>query len=101
MSYAARRSNVGCSWARRCLVALAEVLATNWWPDECDVFGGDVKRGAVSLPSGRIGCRWFGLYQDLGALGDEPGDETQVYRIVRERQAQVWEYAFGEIEMRI
>ena len=63
--------------------------------------GGDVKRGAVSLPSGRIGCRWFGIHQDLGALGDEQGDETQVYRIVRERHAQVWEHAVGEIEMRI
>ena len=37
----------------------------------------------------------------MGALGDEQGDETQVYRIVRERHAQVWEYAVGEIEMRI
>ena len=63
--------------------------------------GGDVTRGAVSLPSGRIGCRWFGLHQDLRALGDEQGDETQVYRIARERHTQVWEYAVGEIEMRI
>ena len=63
--------------------------------------GGDVKRGAGSPPSGRIGCRWFGIHQALGVLGDEQGDEAQVYRIVRERHAQVWEYAVGEIKMRI
>ena len=59
------------------------------------------RRGAVSLPSGRIGCCWFGTHQDLGALGDKQDDETQVYWIVRERLAQVREYAVGEIEMRI
>ena len=30
---------------------------------------GDVKRGAISLPSERIGCHWFGFHPDLGALG--------------------------------
>ena len=37
----------------------------------------------------------------MGALGGDQGDETQVYRIVRERHAQVREYVVGEIEMRI
>ena len=30
---------------------------------------GDAKRGAISLPSERIGCHWFGFHLDLGALG--------------------------------
>ena len=30
---------------------------------------GDVKRGAASLTSERIGCHWFGFHPDLGSLG--------------------------------
>ena len=76
-------------------------LATNWWLDEWDVLGAETSneghfhyRQDVVVAGGLV-------FTCLGSAGDEQGNETQVYRIVRKRHAQVWEYAVGEIEMMI
>ena len=59
VSFVGKRSNMDCLWA-----------GDEWVAGRVRRLGGrDVTRGAVSLPSGRVGCHWFGFRPDLGALG--------------------------------
>ena len=80
MNFAGRRLTVDCSGVRRRLVALAEVLATGWWPDECDVSEAETSNEGQFHYRQDVLVAVFAIHQDTGALGDEQGDKTQVYR---------------------
>ena len=98
VTYAGRRSNVDCSWALRCLVALAEVLATNWWPDECDVLGAETSNEGQFHYRQDVLVAVLLFTKTWERLGTNRATKR---RCIGERHAQVWECAVGEIEMRI